>query len=135
MRRARRSRRATPGCSAYDACPGLRRDPDVLRPDDAVGRLLVALQLAAVREDQRLVIEIDQRLVGLDLCDRLLVGRLALPRIGVEPRLVERGLRRLVAVLAPVERRVAAEVIDDVLVGIEASAPADQIDLEVALYG
>ena len=67
--------------------------------------------------------------------DRFLVGRLALGGLGDSARLVERGLRCLVAVFAPVERRVAADVVDDVLVRINASAPADQVNLEVALHG
>ena len=49
----------------------LRRELQILDADDAIRRLLVALDLRRIREDQRLVIEIDQRLVGLDLGERL----------------------------------------------------------------
>jgi hypothetical protein len=75
-------------------CAGekLRREFEILNADNAVRRLLVALQLGRIREDQRLVVEIDQRLVGLDLRYRLLIRGLALCRVGKEPPLVQRGL-------------------------------------------
>src|SRR4030095_5076232 len=70
-----------PGTGAGPWGVELARDPDVLRPNDAVRRLLVTLDLRRVREDPVLMIEVDQRLVGLDLRERLFVGRLSLGRL------------------------------------------------------
>src|ERR1700741_719697 len=69
----------------FKGCWNSGRELQVLDADDAVRRLLVVLQLRRIRKDQRLVVEIDQRLVGLDLGDRFFVGRLSLGRLGGAP--------------------------------------------------
>src|SRR3954468_10718707 len=98
------------GIPPFDVCAIVRRasarfkgyrnsgyELDVLRADDPVWRLLVALQLAGIREYVGLVVKIDQRFVGIDLGQRFFVSRLPLGRLSNRPALPDRALRSPVA--------------------------------------
>src|SRR5215469_10811815 len=130
-------RRLTIASSLFVSATDSSFQAHTLRPDQPVRQRGKATQLGAERPQPFLMIEIDDGAV----CERLLgnfviVGKPVGSSLD-DARGVELGVDILVAIAADVERRrrLAGNKIVDIAVGVEPSAPADQIGLEIALCG
>ncbi len=81
------------------------------------------------------MVDIEDRAVGEELGRDRLIGLLALGRNALGARFGMGGIDVLVAVLAVVLRRVAGLEDEGIAVGIAAAAPADQVELKLAILG
>src|SRR5215210_5447913 len=102
---------------------------DADQAHEAVGHLLVALELRRVRDDDEAVVDVDDRALAQHLGGHLLVEALALLVVVLGARLLEAGVDLRVGIAPVVLRRIRLLEDVDVAVRIGAPRPGEHVGL------